>query len=94
MEPFFKHLASEVDLILRRLGQVLHVSRSQNIILRTENVPRIGETVVDEDLNKIGEVFDIFGPVSSPYVSVRPYAKKPEKMKGTMLYATPSKRRK
>jgi len=40
-----------------------------------ENVPKIGDRVVDEKLKHIGDVGDVFGPVSSPYavVKVRPY---------------------
>jgi rRNA processing protein Gar1 len=32
---------------------------------------RINEPVYNKKGDKIGSVFDIFGPVSSPYVSVR-----------------------
>jgi len=77
---------------LQRLGRVLHISPSRNIIIRTENIPKIGETVADENLKIIGRIFDIFGPVSSPYASVKPTIKKPEKMIDKMLYVLPSKR--
>jgi len=77
---------------LIRLGRVLHVSSSKNIIIKVENMPRIGETVVDENLKPIGEIFDIFGPVSSPYVSVRPKIAKPDLLVGKVLYVLPSKK--
>jgi RNA-binding protein len=79
---------------LQRLGLVLHVSPSRNIIMRIENTPKIGETVVDENLKPIGKVFDIFGPVSSPYAAVRPTIREPEKLASKKLYVLPSKRRK
>ncbi len=72
----------------------MHVSPSQSIILKAERAPKIGETVVDEDLKPVGRVFDVFGPVSSPYVAVRPSLHEPERLVGKRLYVVPSKRRK
>ena len=79
---------------MQRLGLVLQVSPSQNIILKIEEPPRIGDTVVDESLKVVGKVFDIFGPVSSPYAVVRSTTQKPEKLVNHRLYVIPSKRRK
>lgn len=59
-----------------------------------ETVPKIGEKVVDENLKPVGKVFDVFGPVSSPYVAVKPTIQKPEKLMNRVLYVLPSKRRK
>lgn len=79
---------------MQRLGLILHMSPTRNIIVKLENMPRIGETVVDENLKSIGKVFDILGPVSSPYAAVRPVIQNAEKYVNRMLYAIPSKRRK
>jgi RNA-binding protein len=79
---------------LQRLGLILHVSPSRNIIIRVENTPRIGESVVDENLKPIGNVFDVFGPVSSPYAAIRPTIRSLEKLTNKMVYIIPSKRRK
>jgi RNA-binding protein len=57
-------------------------------------MPRIGETVVDENLKPIGKVFDILGPVSSPYIAIKPLIRNLESYRKKMLYAVPSKRRK
>jgi RNA-binding protein len=78
---------------LQRLGLILHVSPSRNIIIKVENTPRIGETVVDENLKPIGRVFDVFGPVASPYAAVKPTVQSPEKLTSKTVYITPSKRR-
>jgi len=73
---------------LQRIGRVLHVTSNRNIIVKTEGkIPRLGEKVVDENLDVIGEVFDIIGPVSSPYISVRPKTEIPEKFVGKVVYA-------
>jgi RNA-binding protein len=79
---------------LQRLGLILHVTPSRNIIAKIENVPRIGETVVDENLKPIGKVFDILGPVSSPYATITPTIRNPEKLADRTVYTLPSKRRK
>jgi len=78
---------------LQRLGLVLHVSPSRNIIARAENVPKIGDAVVDENLKPIGKVFDIFGPVSSPYAAIKPSIQEAAKLSGRTLYIIPSERR-
>jgi len=75
---------------LQRIGFVLHVSSTKNMILKAENIPHIGDTVVDEKLNHVGTVFDVFGPVSSPYVAVRPSVEEPSHFVDHVLYATPS----
>ncbi len=79
---------------MQRLGLVLHVSPSRNLIMKVEKVPKIGETVVDENLKQVGKVFDILGPTSSPYVAIRPTVRDPEKMINRLVYVIPSKRRK
>jgi RNA-binding protein len=62
--------------------------------VKIENVPKLGETVVDENLKAIGTVFDLFGPVSAPYVAVKPTVKEPSKLTDKVLYVLPSSRRK
>jgi rRNA processing protein Gar1 len=44
------------------------------LVLKAETLPRIGDAVVDENLKTVGSVLDIIGPVSSPYVTVKPKA--------------------
>ena len=79
---------------MQRLGLVLHISPSRNMITKVENIPRIGETVVDENLKPVGKVFDILGPVSSPYAAIRPIMRCPERLVNKRVYVIPSRRRK
>ncbi len=78
--------------MLQRLGKVLNVTPSQNLVVKTENPPKLGAAVVDENLNLVGKIFDIIGPVSSPYVVVKPSLKNPEKMANKQLYVSPPKK--
>ena len=79
---------------MQRLGRVLHISPSRNIIIKIEKVPSVGETIVDENLRPVGKIFDIIGPVSSPYATIKPTIREPEKLTNKTLYVLPSKRRK
>jgi len=75
---------------LHRIGCVLHVSSNKNVILKAENLPRIGDKVVDERLKPVGTVFDIFGPTSAPYVAVKPNLEDAHHLVNRVLYAIPS----
>ena len=76
---------------MQRIGRALHISSNKNIILKVENPPKFNDKVVDKNLRSVGTVFDIFGPVSSPYVSVKTDVKEPQSLVGHVLYAVPSK---
>jgi RNA-binding protein len=77
--------------ILYRIGQVLHVSRTKNLILKAENIPKIGDNVTNEKLNQIGKVLDIFGPTSSPYVAIKTKIQNPNNLVNQVLYSFPSR---
>ena len=79
---------------MQRLGRVLHVSSSKNLILKAEKLPRIKDKVVDENLKSVGTVFDVFGPVSSPYVAVKPSVEDSQRFVNLVLYVFPSLKRK
>jgi RNA-binding protein len=71
---------------LQRLGKITNVSPSGNAIVKAENPPKIGSEVVDENLNVIGKVFDIIGPVSAPYAVIKPSVREPEKLVNKPVY--------
>jgi rRNA processing protein Gar1 len=76
--------------VLHRIGHVLHVSNTKNMIIKAENIPRIGDKVANEKLKPVGTVFDVFGPTSSPYVAVKPHIQSPEQLVNHVLYVIPS----
>lgn len=79
-------------MYLQRLGIVLNVTPSQSIIVKITKIPKLGSTVVDENLKVIGKIFDIIGPTASPYAVVKPSVKEPEKFIEKQLYALLSKK--
>ena len=71
-----------------RIGTVMHISRSSgNLILESSRNAKIGETVTDSKGKRVGLVFDVFGPVDSPYASVRTRIKNPERFIGAELFS-------
>jgi RNA-binding protein len=77
--------------VLHRIGYVLHLSNTKNMIIKAEIIPHIGDKVINEKLKLVGKVFDIFGPTSAPYVAVKPQIQSPEQLTNHILYSTPSK---
>jgi RNA-binding protein len=82
---------SRGELRLQRLGRISNVSPSGNAIVKAENPPKIGSEVVDENLNVVGRVFDIIGPVSSPYAVIKPSIREPAKLLNKPVYLLLSK---
>ena len=71
----------------KRVGTALHLSSSSgNLILEAETEVRIGEAILDESGRRVGTVFDLFGPVSGPFVAVKPRTKDPESLLGEALF--------
>ena len=76
---------------MQRLGKVSNVTPSRNMVVKAENSPKMGFEVVDENLNVVGKVFDIIGPVSAPYAVVKPSIREPEKLVNKPVYLLLSK---
>ena len=71
---------------MNRLGKVIHLSSNKNLILRSRLTLKLRTTVLDNHLVPVGKIQDIFGPVTSPYVSIKPSVKNPKKYVGRVLY--------
>ena len=78
---------------MQRLGKVLHVTPSKNIVARIHKIPKMGAIIIDEKLKVVGKIFDIVGPISSPYAIIRPASEKSEKLVNKQLYLATSKKR-
>ena len=57
---------------IKKLGNIAHYTDLGNaIVIDPPKLPKIGSNVVTEEMEHIGNVADIFGPVKKPYVSVK-----------------------
>ncbi len=61
------------------------------MVVKAENPPKMGFEVVDENLNVVGKVFDIIGPVSAPYAVIKSSVREPEKLVNKPVYLLLSK---
>jgi RNA-binding protein len=82
----------ERGMLLQRLGRVLNVTPSKNLVVKLDKVPKMGAAVIDENLKVVGKIFDIIGPVTSPYAVIKPSVKDSEKLANKQLYILPSRR--
>lgn len=73
---------------MRRLGKILHFSKSRSLIVKCDQTRfvKIGSKACDSKLKEIGKIQDLFGPVPSPYVSIRPTVTSPTKYVGRIAY--------
>ena len=77
---------------MKRLGTVLHVIHNGEIIVQCNGMMKdtwLNAVVLSEDLKRLGKVVDIFGPVSRPYCSIKPFkGSKPRmhELKERMIY--------
>ncbi len=76
---------------MQKLGRVRALTPSKNLIVKAEKAPKIGSEVVDENLNVVGKVFDIIGPVAAPYAVVKPTVSEPTKLANKPVYLLLSK---
>jgi RNA-binding protein len=53
------------------LGKVMHVTR-RGLVLRSGEPLEPGHPVYDEGQRRVGSVLDVFGPVSNPYIAIKP----------------------
>jgi len=79
---------------IKRLDRVLHLSKSGRLILRTHSKVKLGAVALNQDLKNVGTVFDVFGPVENPYVSVKPSVRDPGQYVGQLLYVEEKTERK
>jgi RNA-binding protein len=56
---------------MERLGTTNRIAQGLAIV-RVEDIPNVGTTVVDDQLDDVGTVVDVFGPVDAPYAAVSP----------------------
>jgi RNA-binding protein len=58
---------------MKRVGEVVRTAQRIAVVRAPdESYPDIGTSVIDENLDTVGRVVDVFGPVTRPYVAVSP----------------------
>ncbi len=76
---------------IQRLGTVVNTAQNLVVVRAPESAsPSIGTVVIDESLDDVGRIVDVFGPVDRPYVAVDPRSDtQVVGLLGTTVYARP-----
>ncbi|MDP7208127.1 MAG: Gar1/Naf1 family protein, partial [Candidatus Bathyarchaeota archaeon] len=61
------------------MGELSHFMKNGKILLRGGEVPALYSSVITAQSKHVGKVVDVIGPVSNPYVIVKPESKITEK---------------
>jgi RNA-binding protein len=64
------------------------------MIVKSFGPAQVGSKVFDGEMRKVGVVFDILGPLSSPYISVKPHLQNPEKLIKRTLFQLEKEKKK
>lgn len=74
---------------MKRVGEVVRTAQGLVVARCPDRErPDIGDTVLDESLDTVGRIVDVFGPVDRPYVAVTPRSGVlPDALLGQKLYA-------
>ncbi|MCC6065212.1 MAG: Gar1/Naf1 family protein [Thermofilum sp.] len=73
------------------IGKVVKVTHDGKLVVKAQALPKLGAKVYDSSANAVGYVYDIIGPVASPYVVVKvssPSIRRPDYLLNRLLYAT------
>lgn len=58
---------------MQRAGDVVKTAQGVAVVrAESDDHPDIGAAVVDQNLDAVGRVVDVFGPVERPYLGVSP----------------------
>ncbi|UCH88300.1 MAG: hypothetical protein JSV49_08525 [Thermoplasmata archaeon] len=57
---------------MKLIGEIENISYNGIWILHSENVPKIGSSVYNQQKQFVGKIVNIIGPVNRPYILVRP----------------------
>lgn len=73
---------------MKRAGTVVGVAQGVAVVRSDDaTAPDQGTAVVDEGLDDVGRVVDVFGPVERPYLAVAPDLDNPARLVGSPVYA-------
>jgi RNA-binding protein len=58
---------------MKRVGEVVRTAQGLAIVRSPDDgYPDFGTEAINQDLETVGQVVDVFGPVDRPYVAVSP----------------------
>ena len=73
---------------MKRIGEAVRMAQGKLIVRSPdESYPDLGTDVIDENLDEVGTVVSVFGPVDQPYLAVLADREQAALLVGAPLYA-------
>ncbi|NHV45404.1 MAG: hypothetical protein HA493_02030 [Candidatus Verstraetearchaeota archaeon] len=57
---------------LQKIGKIINISKSNLVTIKAYSLVKPGSRILSKNGNYLGIVVDVFGPIHSPYISVKP----------------------
>ncbi len=76
---------------MRKLGKVFVVTKKGDLLVKTTSTYRFNTIVVNQQIQTIGKIVDIIGPVATPYIVINTRNSEAKVKKGDQLYLMDSK---
>ena len=58
---------------LQKIGKIINISKSNLVTIKAYSSSiKPGSRILSKNGNNLGVVVDVFGPINSPYISVKP----------------------
>ncbi|MCC6013166.1 MAG: Gar1/Naf1 family protein [Candidatus Verstraetearchaeota archaeon] len=57
---------------LQKIGKIINISKSNLVTIKSNSPVKLGSRILLKNGNCLGIVVDVFGPIHSPYISVKP----------------------
>jgi RNA-binding protein len=61
-----------MSTLLKKLGEALHISHDKKLVIKLSFVPPLYITVYDYAMKRVGVLYDVIGPVKSPFGLIKP----------------------
>ncbi|MFP3178463.1 MAG: Gar1/Naf1 family protein [Thermocladium sp.] len=71
---------------LKKIGDAIHVANDGKIVARLVMVPPLGIQVFDYGMKRVGSLYDVIGPVKSPYGLIKANQEDPSFIIGKPIY--------
>lgn len=72
---------------MKRVGEVVRTAQGKLVVRCSGDHPDLGTTVIDEELDEVGTVVSVFGPVENPYVAISTDREQLAPYMGSVLYS-------
>ncbi|MFW9923204.1 MAG: H/ACA ribonucleoprotein complex subunit GAR1 [Candidatus Thorarchaeota archaeon] len=70
---------------MKKIGKV-DIIVKHNLLVRSPTIYRLGSSVVNQEIKKVGRIVDIIGPANSPYIVINTKGSEIQTTLGDVVY--------